>query len=477
MTARDPAHPPLRGPRPGRRRFGPGWWALGAALLITAVVVVTLTSFRGTFARYVDVTVTSPRAGLTLEPGSKVKFRGVEVGHVADVGTRPGGVTVDLDLDPRLAARIPASVVARIRATTVFGAKYVDLDPTEPVAAQHITSGARLTAVNVTTEVNTVFDNLVSVLDRVDPPKLNAVLTAWADGLRGKGARIGEATAAARNVVAALDDRSDVFDADLRSLSGATGAYAAAAPNLLATLTALSTTSSTVTGQARELDAALLATAGLSQSGIDLLGPNMDNLVNGINNLQPTTDLLAAYEPEYTCTLQGAYWLIQNGAYDTAGGDGRTAIVDVGVGFAQDPYRFPDNLPKVNAKGGPDGRPGCGSLPRPDLKFPIRALVTDTGYGTGLDWRPNPGIAHPYGENFLPVTKANPEPPRVWGDKPPAIGPVPYPGAPPYGAPLFGSDGQPLWAPPPPGSPPPPVPGVPNPPPPYGTGPVNGSTP
>ena len=35
---------------------------------------------------------------------------------------------------------------------------------------------------NVTTEVNTVFENVVDLLDQIDPAKLNAVLTALADG-------------------------------------------------------------------------------------------------------------------------------------------------------------------------------------------------------------------------------------------------------------------------------------------------------
>lgn len=47
---------------------------------------------------------------------------------------------------------------------------------------------------NVTTEVNTVFQNLVAVLNKVDVAKLNAVLTALAEGFRGKGPAIGEAT-------------------------------------------------------------------------------------------------------------------------------------------------------------------------------------------------------------------------------------------------------------------------------------------
>jgi phospholipid/cholesterol/gamma-HCH transport system substrate-binding protein len=87
--------------------------------------------------------------------------------------------------------------------------------------------------------------------------------------------------------------------------------------------------------------------------------------------------------------------------------------------------------------------------------MPVRYLVTDTGFGTGLDYRPNPGIGFPGFVNYFPVTKGVPEPPRVRYEGGPAPGPEPaYPGAPPYGAPLYGPGGVPLW----PGVPPAPAP-------------------
>ncbi len=56
----------------------------------------------------------------------------------------------------------------------------------------------------VSTEVNTVFQNLVGVIDKIDVAKLNAVLTAFASGVRGQGERIGEATTHANRAAAVL---------------------------------------------------------------------------------------------------------------------------------------------------------------------------------------------------------------------------------------------------------------------------------
>ena len=118
---------------------------------------------------------------------------------------------------------------------------------------------------------------------------------------------------------------------------------------------------------------------------------------------------------------------------------------------------IPDNLPIVGAKGGPGGKPGCGSLPDVAANWPLRQLITNTGWGAGLDIRPNPGIAFPGYADYLPVTRGIPEPPSIRYPGGPAPGPIPYPGAPPYGAQQYAPDGTPLY----PGLPPAPPPGAP----------------
>ena len=458
--------------RRGEHRIGPGWWALILVVATAAFVVVSSGLFSGTFRSFEPVTLTSDRAGLVMEPGAKVKLRGVQVGRVGTVAAGTRQARLDLEIEPDQIQFIPANVQAEIRATTAFGAKYVDLIPPEHPDSEHLVAGAVLRSRNVGTEVNTVFENLVGVLRQVQPAKLNAVFSALAEGLRGQGERIGQATTDANEVLLAINPRMDTVQQDLRSLKGFSDTYSAAAQDILNVLDAASTTGNTITGHASDLDALLLSAIGLGREGTDLLAPNQDNLVRSINLLEPTTNLLRKYNPEYTCLLLGGMWVLENGGWDyTGGANGYSVITDSGLLFGDDPYRYPDHLPVIAAKGGPGGKPGCGSLPDASKNFPVRYLVTNTGWGTGLDVRPNPGIGRPCWANFFPVTRGVPEPPSIRECIPgPAVGPEPYPGAPPYGAALFGPDGAPLWAPPPPGAPPPPVPGVPNPPPPYGTG-------
>jgi phospholipid/cholesterol/gamma-HCH transport system substrate-binding protein len=375
-------------------------------------------------------------------------MRGVRVGRVGSVVGGKEPVRLQLDINPDQLRFIPANVDAEIKATTAFGNKYVDLVYPENPTPKRLSAGQVLQARNVSIEVNTVFENLVKLLHHIDPAKLNAVLSTLAEGLRGQGERIGEAITSADEVLKELNPRSETVRQDLRSFAAFSDTYSAAAQDILTTLNAASTTSTTITNHAKDLDALLLGAIGLSRSGIDLIGPNKDNLVHAVNILEPTTNLLLKYNPEYTCLLVGSKWYLDNGGYHSnGGGTGYSLITDSGLLLGNDPYVYPDNLPIVAAKGGPGGKPSCGSLPDATKNFPVRSLVTNTGWGTGVDIRPNIGLGHPCWNSFFPVTRAVPQPPgmRCVGPPSPGLvipptGPLPLPpGPPPPPAPMAGS--------------------------------------
>lgn len=440
-------------------RLHPGLWTLILLAAISAFVYVTLALFFEEFTPTVPVTLTSDRSGLVMENGAKVKMRGVLVGRVTAVESSEGAASLRLELFPDQMKYIPANVGAEIRATTAFGAKYVDLIYPDNPSPRGLAAGAVIRSQNVSTEVNTVFENLMSVLDKIEPGKLNAVLTALAEGLRGQGERIGHATTDANQVLLALNPRAETIRRDWQALKGFSDTYATAAHDILTVLDASATTSTTISANAKSLDSLLLNVVGLSHSGINLLGPNKDNLINAINTLEPTTGLLMKYNPELTCMLVGGKYFLDHGGLDVTA-NGYSSITDSAILLGDDQYRYPENLPIVGAKGGPGGKPSCGSLPVVANNWPARYLVTNTGWGTGLDVRPNPGIGVPGWANYLPVTRGTPQPPSIRYMGPPGPGPTVPPGAPPYGADLYANDGTPLWpglppAPPPSDRPPP----------------------
>jgi len=445
------------------RRGGidPIWWAPVLFLVVIALSVLTAVLFSGAGRSFERLTLVSDRSGLVMENGAKVKLRGVQIGEVESIGTEAAAAGGDLSkltlkIYPSDFQFLPSDVEAEIKSSTAFGAKYVDLVvPAGGGSSQPLKPGAVLQSRNVTVEVNTVFQNLQSVVQSVDPAKLNSVLSAVAEAVRGKGDVIGQAITDSNDVLLAVNPRMPAVQQDWRLFGQTAQAYSDAAQHIVSILDSFSTTSTTIANHASALDRVLLSAVGFAQSGVNVLGGNQPNLVRAMNILDPTTALLMKYSPTYTCLFQGAQWFLEHGGRDALGGNGKSVIMDAALLMGDDPYRYPDNLPVVNARGGPGGKPSCGSLPDISKNYPVKYLVTDTGFGTGLDLRPNPGIGFPGFANYFPATKAVPEPPKIRYPGPPAPGPLPpYPGAPAYGAPEFAPDGTPLY-PPPPGEGPP----------------------
>lgn len=236
---------------------------------LAAILVLTGYAYNRDLQPYARVTLTSNRAGLVMEPYAKVKFRGVQIGRVSSISSngRAGTVKLELELYPDQLQYLPGNVEAQIDSPTLFGAKYVDLiDPSHP-SRNRLAAGAVLQSRNVTTEVNTVFQNLMDVLNQVDVPKLNAILSALSDGFRGKGETIGRATKDFNEVLLAINPRSGTIRQDYQALKGFSDTFSAAAPNILTVLDALSTTSSTISNDAKALDSLLLNVIGLSAAG------------------------------------------------------------------------------------------------------------------------------------------------------------------------------------------------------------------
>lgn len=435
------------------RRISSEWLALALIVVLIALVALCVASFNRAFSGSVPITLTADRSGLVMDSYAKVNMRGVQVGHVATISGGSGNASLTLEIDPDQVAKIPANVEARINSTTLFGSKYVELIYPEHPSPQRISAGAVLRSINTTVEVNTVFQNLVTLLDQIDPAKLNAVLSAFAEAVGGKGERIGQATEDANAVLQQINPRSDAIREDLRAVRDVSDVYSGAAQDIISVLDAASVTSATVASQTRQLDALLVGVAGFGRSGTNALSGSKDDLIKAVNLLEPTTNLLMKYNPTLTCFLVGAKGALDD-SFTVVGANGKSMIMDASVLLGDDAYRYPDNLPVNGAKGGPGGKPSCGSLPDVAKNWPVRALVANTGIGTGLDNRPNPGIGFPGYANYFPVTRGVPAAPVIRDPGGPAPGPIPYPGAPPYGAPLYGADGTALY----PGVPPAPGP-------------------
>lgn len=355
----------------------------GVVLLLVCGLVLTLVyrQFRGDFTPKTQLTMVASRAGLVMEPGSKVTYNGVEIGRVAAISEmerdgRPAA-KLALDVNPRYVDLIPANVVANIEAATLFGNKYVSLTSPENPAPRRISPSDVIDVRSVTTEFNTLFETVTSLAEKVDPVELNATLSALAQALGGLGRKFGESIVNGNEILAQLNPRMPQIRYDVRRLADLADVYSKASPDLWEFLRNALTTARTLTRQQGDLDAALLAAVGVGRTGEDLFARAGPYLSRGAADLVPTAELLDTYSPELFCMIRNFNEAAPKVA-NAVGGNGYSLAGFGTVAGSPNPYVYPDNLPRVNAHGGPGGRPGCWQTITREL-WPAPYLVMDTG--------------------------------------------------------------------------------------------------
>ncbi|WP_101950879.1 MCE family protein [Mycobacterium sp. 3519A] len=352
------------------------------SILTIAVLVFVYLQFRGTFLERDKLTMISARAGLSMDPGAKVTYNGVEIGRVGRVeevtvdGDQPRA-KITLNVDRKYLHLIPRNVDANITATTVFGNKYVSFTSPKNPSPQRITASDTIDVTSVTTEFNTLFETVVDVAQQVDPVKLNQTLAATAQALNGLGDRFGQSIVNGNQILAEINPQMPQIRQDNRLLADLGETYANAAPDLFDGLQNAVTTARTLNEQQGNIDQALMAAVGFGNTGGDIFERGGPYLVRGAADLVPTSQLLDEYSPALFCTIRN-FHDVEPKVAASLGGNGyslRTLSEPMGAG---NPYVYPDNLPRVNAHGGPEGRPGCWQPITRDL-WPAPYLVMDTG--------------------------------------------------------------------------------------------------
>jgi phospholipid/cholesterol/gamma-HCH transport system substrate-binding protein len=347
------------------------------------VFVLVYFQFRGDFLPRTQLTLVADRSGLSMNPGGKVTYNGVEIGRVAsveeaNVGGQPKA-KFTLDVDPKYLPLIPANVDAQIKATTVFGNKYVAFRSPEKPSQNRITPQdvIRVPDGGVTTEFNTLFETIVSISEKVDPIKLNETLSATAQALDGLGSRFGESIVHGNEILADVNPQIPQIRYDNQKLADLAEVYANASPDLWAFLRNFVTTARTLNQEQSNIDQALMASIGFGNTGADIFERGGPYLIRGAEDLIPTSELLDEYSPELLCTIRNFHDVAPRIA-DSLGGNGYSLRTHSEVVGAPNPYVYPDNLPRVNAKGGPEGKPGCWQEVNRNL-WPAPYLVMDTG--------------------------------------------------------------------------------------------------
>jgi phospholipid/cholesterol/gamma-HCH transport system substrate-binding protein len=362
----------------------PPYKLAGVGLLVVSAVVLALVyvQFRGGFTPTTPLTMLSARAGLVMDAGAPVTYNGVKIGQVASISEvehngKPAA-RFELDVDPKYIKLIPANVDADILATTVFGNKYVSLTSPKNPESKRITRHDVIDVTTVTTEFNTLFQTINAISEKVDPVKLNLTLSAAAEALTGLGDKFGQSIVSANAILDDVNPQLPRARRDIQQLAALGDVYADAAPDLVDFLNNSVTTARTLTQQQDELDAALLSAAGMGNTGADVFGRGGPYLQRAIEDLVPSSQLLDTYSPSLFCTVRNYANAAPKVNAILGGGDGYALDTISEIVGAANPYIYPDNLPRVNARGGPGGAPGCWQEITHDF-WPAPYLVIDTG--------------------------------------------------------------------------------------------------
>ena len=355
----------------------------GLILLIILALITTFVflQFRGKLTPTTQLTLMSSRSGLVMDPNSKVTFNGVEIGRVktisAQVENGEEAAKLILDVNPRFLPLIPSNVNADIEATTIFGNKYVSLSSPANPSPTRVSSSSVIDARSVTVEFNTLFETITGIAEKIDPVKLNLTLSETAESLTGLGTKLGKSLVNANVALKDINPRLPRLQYGLQRLADTADFYTDYFPDLWDSLDNALTTSRTLTAQRGDLDAALLAAAGFSNTGADVFERGMPYFVRGIADLVPTSQTLNTYSPSLFCLVRNYAELVPL-ADSSFGGNGYSLDTNAELLGAPNAYVFPENLPRVNARGGPGGAPGCWQPVTKEF-WPAPTLIVDTG--------------------------------------------------------------------------------------------------
>ncbi|MCW2888411.1 MAG: phospholipid/cholesterol/gamma-HCH transport system substrate-binding protein [Streptosporangiaceae bacterium] len=162
---------------------------IGAGAVAAAVVA----SYLGVRAGHPGSTyliATFGRAGQGLDSQSDVKIRGINVGNVSSVKlTKEGRVQVKVRLNHGI--RAPRSTVAAIEPLSVFGPKFVNLEPgSGENVGPYLADGATIGRTQDPQELTDIAAPTYNLLSAVDPQDLATLLQTFSGGLNGRGPQL-----------------------------------------------------------------------------------------------------------------------------------------------------------------------------------------------------------------------------------------------------------------------------------------------
>jgi virulence factor Mce-like protein len=329
---------------------------LGFIVVIAALVSLSIALYNKAFTPVVGVSLNTDKLGNQLQPHGDVKVRGLIVGEIRSITPTEQGAELDLALDPDKVGLIPRNVSARFIPKTLFGDRYVALQIPDNADPEHLGQGDRIEQDRSApaVELSQALDDLLPVLQAVQPEKLSSTLTAISTALEGRGKPLGQTLVDLGKLVDEVNPHVPQLTHDLRKLAKVSDTYADALPDFVDALSGLTVTSKTIADQRANLQALFAEVTNTSANLESFLRANSGNLIRLADSSRDTLELLAKYSPSYPCFLKQMASLVDSGKTVFGGGTNQPGLhATLEVVVNKGPYEPGKDTPRFNEHRGP----------------------------------------------------------------------------------------------------------------------------
>ena len=265
-----------------------------ALLLLVSTVSVGVKAAFGAYDGGYELVGRFTAAGQGLLPGSDIKVRGVNIGSVRRIELVDNLAVVTMRIKD--GEDVPADAVARIRAKTLFGEKYIDVDltGTDEQEGPFFEAGDEFAEGNTEGgfELEQVLTDTFPLLQAIDPKELMIVISELADAGDGLGEEINRSIVNGDKLAQVFADNADNTAQFLDDLAAFSGQLADSADDLVAVADSANDVLPVLTTNEDAVVALLQQAGRLSNDVADLLINNEDFVNAALGPGSDTVDLL-----------------------------------------------------------------------------------------------------------------------------------------------------------------------------------------
>jgi phospholipid/cholesterol/gamma-HCH transport system substrate-binding protein len=277
----------------------------GIAFLVVlfGLVALSIAFYQKAFTPVVMVTLETDKIGNQLTPPSDVKVNGVIVGEARRVETGPDGALVTLALQPDAAERIPSNVQARLLPKTLFGEKFIDLVLPEQPAGDMLVAGSIIPQdrSEAARETEEALNNLLPLLQTLDPESVSTTLNAVSSALRDRGDRIGSNLVLVRDYFVEFNPELGSLQRNIQGTADFADTLTAATPDIVKLLDELSVVNRNLVRDQDALERFLRDTAGFARTTEGFVAENEQRFITLARESVPNLRVYERYAPGFPC--------------------------------------------------------------------------------------------------------------------------------------------------------------------------------